>query len=277
MKAAPLLLLFLAPAVAAAEDSRLAWDDSWPRFSKTEYLVTGLAAVDSAAQYFLVPPPKAPAWKGDILFDKYAGNALSLSTEKGRNRANDYSDILTYPMLGYAMLDGPITAGLVGKNKDTAIQLSLINAQTLAVTEALNLTISNVLPRSRPQGALCASNSKYDPDCVKSFWSGHAATAFASASLLCLEHGELALYGGKSDTVVCVGALLSASLVGALRIAGDDHHASDVIVGAAVGAGTGYLMPKLLHFKSKKSRHRLGYLIPSAGPKGGGLTYVKDW
>jgi membrane-associated phospholipid phosphatase len=267
------LLLCRAPALQAAEGHKFAWDESWPRFSTAEYVATGLAAAGSVTEFFLVHPPQSAVWSGDILFDKDARNTLMIRSEEGRNRANVLSDLLTYPLIGYSMLDGPITAGWVGKNKDTAIQLALINAETFAVTEVLTLTVANALPRSRPADAACEN----DPHCVKSFWSGHAANAFAAASLVCTEHEALDLYSGKADAAACGISLAAASAVGVLRIAADDHHASDVIVGAVIGGATGYLMPKLLHFKSKKSRNKLGYLLPNVGPHGGGLTYVKAW
>ena len=267
----------LAPTLQAAEARRYAWDESWPRFRKSEYVITGLAAVGSAANFYLVPPPKSALWRGEILFDKGARNTLLIRSEAGRSRANDISDLISFPLIGYSMLDGPITAGWVGRNKDTAIQLALINAETFAVTEALNLTVSNLIPRRRPDGATCDPSTKYDPHCVKSFWSGHAANVFAAAALVCAEHGALDLYGGKADAAACGTSLAAASTVGVLRIAANDHHASDVIVGAAVGAATGYLMPNLLHFRFRKSPNRLGYIIPRVGPDGGGLTYVKAW
>jgi len=177
------------------------------------------------------------------------------------------------------MLDGPVTAGWAASNKDAAIQLSLINAETFAVTEVLNLTISNVLPRNRPEGAACDPNTLYDPYCVKSFWSGHAANVFAAAALVCAEHESLGLYGGDgtADTVACVTSLTVASTVSVLRIATNNHYASDVTIGAAVGGATGYLMPRLLHFNSSKSSQERGYLIPHVEAHGGGLTYVKAW
>ena len=267
----------LAPVLQAAEDQRFAWDESWPRFRASEYFFTGLAVAGSAADYYLVPPPKSAIWKGDILFDKDARDTLMINSAAGQSRASNLADGITYSLIGYSMLDGPVTTGWVGGNKDTAIQLALINGETLAVTEALNLTVSNLITRSRPEGDICPANSKYDPHCVKSFWSGHAANAFAAASLVCTEHGALDLYGGKADSVTCGTMLAAASAVGVLRIASNDHHASDVLVGAAVGGATGYLMPKLLHFRSTKSRNKLGYLLPEVGPHGGGLTYVKAW
>ncbi|MFA6091468.1 MAG: phosphatase PAP2 family protein [Elusimicrobiota bacterium] len=271
------LILFLVPALQAAEVQRFQWDESRPRFRTSEYVVTGLALAGSAVNFYLIPPPRSPVWKGEILFDKGARNTLLIRSESSRDGAKTLSDILTFPLIGYAMADGPIAAGWTGGNKDTAIQLSLINAETFAVTEVLNLTVSNMIPRRRPEGAVCDPNTQYDPHCVKSFWSGHTANVFAAASLICAEHEALDLYGGKADAAVCGASLAAASGIGVLRIAANDHHASDVIVGAAVGAATGYLMPNLLHFKAKKSGYQLGYLIPNAGPNGGGLTYVRTW
>ena len=277
IKAALILLWCLAPALHAAEGDKFAWDENWPRFRTSEYVVTGLSLAGAAANFYLVPAPKSSSWKNDIWFDKAARNTLLSRTQAGQDRAKRLSDLLEFPLIGYSMLDAPITARWAGGNKDTAIQLALINAETFAVTEVLNLTVTNLVPRRRPEGATCDANSRYDPHCVKSFWSGHEANAFASAGLVCAEHGALGLYGGKGDAVACVTTLAAASAVGVLRIAGNDHHASDVIVGAVVGTATGYLMPNILHFKFRKSGHHLGYLLPNVGPEGGGLTYIKNW
>lgn len=265
----------MAPALRAAESSPLEWREEWPRFRTSEYAVTGIGLAGSAANFYLVPPPRSSSWSEPILFDRHARDALLPRDPARREKAKDISDLISFPLIGYSMLDGPLTAAWAGE-KDTAVQLALINAETFAVTEVLNLTVSNLVPRRRPAGASCDPDTRYDPYCVKSFWSGHAANVFAAASLVCAGHGALPLYGGKADTVACAASLVAATAVGALRIAGNDHHASDVVIGAAVGAATGYVMPNLLHFKSRRSR-RLGHLVPRVGPQGGGLTYVMAW
>jgi len=276
MKAALALLCLLAPAARCAEPLRYAWDDR-PRFRGWEYALTGTALAGAAANFYLVPPPKTAVWKGQILFDRRTRNALLLPAD-AREPVQAAVDLLTAPLMAYAMFDGPVTALYAGGNRDTALQLALINAETLAVVEVLNLTVSNVLPRARPSGAVCDPTTKYDPHCVKSFWSGHAANVFAAASLVCAEHRAMDLYGGgKADTAACAAGFAAAAVVGASRIATNNHHASDVVIGAAVGAAVGYLMPNYLHFKFKKAGPRLGYLIPNVGPGGGGLTYVKTW
>lgn len=277
MKLPLALLLLLTPSLHAAQAGRLAWREEWPRFRTSEYVVTGLALAGAAANFYLVEPPKSSAWRGGILFDDKARSALRVRDPAASGRAASLSDMLSFPLIGYSMLDGPVTAAWSGKDKDTAMQLALINAESFAVSEFLSLSISNAIPRSRPEGATCDPRSKYDPHCVKSFWSGHSANVFTAASLVCTQHGALGLYDGWGDGVACGGALAAASTVGFLRIASNDHHASDVIVGAIVGISTGYLMPRLLHFRSAPSENRLGFLFPSVGPGGGQLTYVKSW
>ncbi|MBI3299872.1 MAG: phosphatase PAP2 family protein [Elusimicrobia bacterium] len=270
------LLLSLASALWGAEPARYAWDPAWPRFRKTELAVTGAAVAGAAANFYLVKPPETAAWKGPILFDKGAREVLIIRSQSSGDRAELIGDLLTFPLIGYAMLDGPLTALWAGGNKDTAGQLALINAETFAVTEVLNLSISNAFPRARPDGAVCDPRSRYDPRCVKSFWSGHAANVFAAASLVCVQHQALELYGGAADAAVCAASLTAAAGVALLRVASNDHYASDILVGAALGAATGYLMPKLLHFRPR-SDPGLGRLEPRAVRGGGGLAWVRRW
>ena len=88
MQAALALLLCLAPALQAAEDRGFAWDESRPKFRTSEYVLTGLAVAGSAANYFWVSPPQSPVWKGDILFDKSARNALG-KDPRSQRRSSD--------------------------------------------------------------------------------------------------------------------------------------------------------------------------------------------
>lgn len=276
MKTVLTVILAFVASASAAETQKYAWDESIPRFRTSEYILTGASLAGAAATFFWVEPPKSPSWKRQILFDAGARNTLLIHSAKTRNRASNITEVLTYSVVGYGMLDGPVTEA-ARQNKDAAVQLALINAETFAVTEVLNLGVSKVVARSRPPGDVCDPNARYDQHCSRSFYSGHTANAFAAASLVCAEHRALGTYGGAGDTAACAASLAAATAVGVLRIATNDHHASDVLVGAAIGGATGYLMPNLLHFQFRKSERDLGYLIPSVGPTGGGLTYVKAW
>ena len=61
-------------------------------------------------------------------------------------------------------------------------------------------------------------------------------------------HTELGLLGEGGDAAMCATGLAMASTVGLLRILADRHYASDVIMGAAVGLVSGWLVPWLLHY-----------------------------
>lgn len=77
-----------------------------------------------------------------------------------------------------------------------------------------------------------------------SFFSGHTSFTFA----LAVSAGVVAHRRHyKAEPVIWAAGLTLAATTGYLRIAGDKHYFSDVIVGAAAGSLAGYLVPTLLH------------------------------
>jgi hypothetical protein len=84
----------------------------------------------------------------------------------------------------------------------------------------------------------------HSPDDNLSFFSGHTSFTFA----LAVSAGVVAHRRHyKLEPVVWATGLTFAAATGYFRIAGDKHYFSDVIVGAAAGTLTGYLVPTLLH------------------------------
>jgi membrane-associated phospholipid phosphatase len=62
------------------------------------------------------------------------------------------------------------------------------------------------------------------------------------------------LYGDQlADVLACAGTLTLAATTGVLRIVGDRHYATDVLVGAMIGFTVGYGMPTLLHYGNGRS------------------------
>ena len=95
----------------------------------------------------------------------------------------------------------------------------------------------------------CDSNDR-----LRSFFSGHAAATFALAAVTCSHHLHIDVYGsGLISGLVCASGLVLASVTGTLRIVGDRHFATDVLAGAAVGTGIGFLIPWLFHYRNRKS------------------------
>jgi membrane-associated phospholipid phosphatase len=77
-----------------------------------------------------------------------------------------------------------------------------------------------------------------------SFFSGHASETFALASA----SGTIATMRGYrwAPVVWSVGGVVAA-VTAYLRIAADKHWLTDVVVGAAVGAGVGFALPYVFH------------------------------
>jgi membrane-associated phospholipid phosphatase len=67
----------------------------------------------------------------------------------------------------------------------------------------------------------------------ESFFSGHTSAAFTSASFVC----------ATDSNRKCIAGIALASTTGYLRIAGNKHWMSDVLVGAFVGYGLGQVVP----------------------------------
>ena len=101
-------------------------------------------------------------------------------------------------------------------NKVSHLGFDLIRAQisSQGIVQGIKYTIQ----RDRPTGECCA------------FPSGHAASAFAAASVLERHFG----YRGAWPTVV------AASYVAASRLVDNRHFLSDVVFGSAVGIASGW-------------------------------------
>jgi len=119
----------------------------------------------------------------------------------------------------------------------------LLRAQINAAT--WTYAIKFAVNRTRPNG---------DP---RSFPSGHASAAFATAMVL-QEH-----YGWKVGLPFFAGA----TYTGLSRISADKHWASDVVFGAAVGMASARTVT--LHLR----RHKIT-LAPFSVPRGGGLALM---
>jgi membrane-associated phospholipid phosphatase len=101
-----------------------------------------------------------------------------------------------------------------------------------------------------------------DPDGIcgtgeenRSFLSGHTVASFAAAGLVCSTHQHMDLWGGRAaDVAACATFVGMATANAALRVASDNHWASDVIVSGGIGFAAGYVLPSLLRFGLGRDR-----------------------
>ena len=195
-------------------------------------------------------------------------------------------------MLAPYLVDNYLAALSIHQSVDVALQLTLIDMQSLGIAGVLTLTAERTIPRERPYAEDCGkdgnvrdSSGEISESCghgddYKSFYSGHAAATATMAGLTCVHHQHLALYGGGlADLAPCVFMIGVATATGLTRLIADRHWASDVIMGWGVGAVSGYLVPSILHYGLFRGRpvgaiHFVGLsAVPTfmPYPSGGGV------
>lgn len=245
-------LAFAAASTAASAGDRVDLDKGWPagwrRVGTGETVAIGGLSAASLALLLFLNAPEQPRWDSAILFDDSARNALRASSESGRSRAATFSNAAFVLTAVPFIVDAGFVTWLGHGQMDAAVQLALIDLETLAITTVMTTALQRATGRARPFLRECASNPKSDPDCAgpantrnTSFISGHASLAFSAATTLCVQHARISLYG-SADPVVCPAALTIAAGSSLLRVVADRHWISDVIAGAVLGSAVGYVV-----------------------------------
>ncbi len=129
---------------------------------------------------------------------------------------------------------GFVATGIIAKDRRAEDTGYLLAVATVTNT-LLTIGLKNAVGRKRPYETLSNVHGG-GVDQSASFPSGHTSSAFATATLVSLEYKKW---------YVAVPAYTWASLVGYSRIAKGVHYPSDVLAGAALGAGSAFLIWKL--------------------------------
>jgi hypothetical protein len=257
-----LLMLFWSQAAHATDPDRVEWSKDWPRFRLAEGLTT-LALVGAAVALTFKQGPPEPNWTGGILFDDWAREKLRSDNYSTQKVWADYSDYsFLWGSIIPTFVDVWIVTLGVHENADVAGQMLLMNLQSFGVSAVLSLGSQRLVGRQRPYIDRCdeegftrsATGQKLVNHCGGSednqdFYSGHTAAITTSAGLTCVHHQHLPLYGGGvADLAPCVVMLGLSAANGVGRLVSDNHYASDVVLGWAVGLASGYVLPSILHY-----------------------------
>lgn len=209
---------------------------------RTDWTVDGIATGAALAAWGALElgkgqlVPAACRWCDPPGFDRDARRALAWSDPEPAKVAST-AVLLAIPtgFLAYDLLSTRDAGGVRKTAQDV-----LVVAEAVAVTGILTDVAKYAFARQRPY-ALGAAGP-LDADSRVSFWSGHSALAFAAAAAA----GSVAQrrgYGGW-PWVYAVG-FTAATGTAYLRVAGDQHWLSDVVVGAVVGTAVGFAVPWL--------------------------------
>ncbi len=239
------------PTKSASFASQLEW--RWPKFSFGQYALTvgqALLAVGSQAI------PGGPRWTEPNDFDDAFREAVRLRDYEGYLYARDASDVGLVLLLNQQLVDTLFATWWFHDKGSTAWQMAMIDLQTLSFSASLNQLVSGIVGRERPYARVvcdggresdttdCKGNNRY-----RSFFSGHATAAFTLATLTCVHHANVPIYGGgPGEAIPCVAGMAVASGVGLLRVMSDQHYLSDVLVGMGFGIASGVAVPYLFHY-----------------------------
>jgi membrane-associated phospholipid phosphatase len=250
------------PELAAQPEHRLDW--RWRHFGTIDYAVTAALVAGYLSVEFGAGPPDHARWRGGILFDDAVRRALAGDTRQTRDAWNTASDVLALIPQGMMVIDSLFVPLLSDRwNTEVAWHLSVIAAQSEALTGLLTRAGHYGIARARPDTGPCNLDPNYSSGCFRgttaSFPGGHVASAFVGAGVVCAHHAQLPLYGGGFwETAACVSNLSLAAATGFARMAADRHYASDTLAGITVGAAAGFVLPWLVHYRGAASAPRDG-------------------
>lgn len=244
-------------------------------FETSHYILTGSLLATGLGCEFTMRPERESDWRGGTLFDEDARSFMRLGSAEGRSHAATASDVLVMSLLAYPLVDAAFVAA--NGNGSLAWKMFMVDAESMAMTTTVLALTRNLVGRERPYVRGCDGP---DPDkgcgtddSRRSFMSGHTAMAFTAAGLICTHHSELDIYGGGGgDTATCVVATTAAFAAGTLRMMADKHYATDVLAGAAVGAFSGFILPRLLHYGFGGDKPGGTNIMPFVGTSYGGAV-----
>jgi membrane-associated phospholipid phosphatase len=116
------------------------------------------------------------------------------------------------------------------------------------------MALRDLVGRARPFVSDCLAAGGSQTQCLgdnneatRAFPGGHVAIGTTGTVLVCMQHLSMRLYGSPWDEGICAAAITADAAMGTLRIVTDNHWASDVLAGGALGVAIGYGVPVLMH------------------------------
>lgn len=173
----------------------------------------------------------------------------------------------------YVLPFATYVAGRVLRRPYTA-ELGLHTLESVAMAEAVTDVAKSAAGRARPIqdpddpfNYNFGRGLKHDP--YRSMPSGHTTSAFAAASAVTSEVGE---HWPRHKIVVGATLYSVASLVGLSRMYNNEHWASDVVVGAAIGTFSGWKVVGYTHAHPRNRIDRVLLHTRVAPAPGGGVA-----
>ena len=168
------------------------------------------------------------------------------------------SAALASDLLLYTSCAVPLSLLAAPKIRKDYLKITVLYAQTFALTAGLTALCKTLVKRPRPfvYNPSVPISFKQETAARYAFFSGHtsmsAALCFLSASIFQDYHPR-----HKAVPWLWTAAALVPALTGVLRVQAGKHYWSDVITGYLIGAGIGFCIPKLHKWLQKSNKKQL--------------------
>jgi membrane-associated phospholipid phosphatase len=220
-----------------APDCRFCFRERAPRWAPGLALAAAALTVDFAAS-----APNEPRWDTRNHFDDAISDGLAAGSRSGRDAAATASTVLI------SALGAAFAGDIYLLRNEYDVEQSLAVALTAtAATQLTSVSAKAIAARERPYVRRCRTDSRYSDSCNSDddnagFLSLHASQSATLASLLCVRHLRRADRTWV-DALMCGAAAATSVATGILRIAADEHYATDVLAGWGAGALFGTALP----------------------------------
>lgn len=156
-------------------------------------------------------------------------------------------------VLLYSSFVAPFSLLADKKIRKNWLRFGAVYAETFVLTVALTSLTKNLLKRPRPfvYNPNVALEEKFERDAQYAFFSGHTSVT-AAFSFMTAKTFNIYNRGHKAVPWVWAAAITVPAVTGLLRQQAGKHFFTDVIVGYAIGAGIGWLVPELHRVLYKK-------------------------
>lgn len=171
----------------------------------------------------------------------------------------------------YASFAAPVVMLLNKNESKKAGQILVLFTESMAITGAMFSITAGGVQRSRPlvYSSSAPLDKRMDSDSQRAFYAGHTA-ATATATFFLAKVFQDFNPDSRAKPYVWAGAAIVPAVVGYLRLQAGQHFLSDNLLGYAVGAGVGILVPQL-HKKGDTNKLSIS---PSMNPNYKGATLL---
>lgn len=260
-RAAACALVLLTTTTAEAEETPLGddeegWPEAIPRMRWWEYAGSATLLGGSIAIRFAVDVSGEPTWRGGILLDDATYDAVFIESPHLFRTWRTVGDIGYLSSFAWSVAD-PLIAGIT-RDWDTALQMAMMNVEAFSVYSMMLSVSQMIVRRERIATRECADPEKAstlgvscgtgNQNVNRSFIGGHTGTVATAATLTCMHHANLRLWGSPAaDALPCVTWTAMTAAVFTSRTLTGQHAFTDNFLGVAVGMFSGFV-PWWLHY-----------------------------